>query len=92
MMPEMNGVELIEALNDRPSLTPAATFLLTAYDSAVVRVSADRLHVKEVLTKPVHPEWICEVVTRAMKELKRSKTTDKPQPEINLNPEPLQEG
>ncbi|MCK7527027.1 MAG: response regulator [Ignavibacteriales bacterium] len=46
MMPEMNGVELIEALNDRPSLTPAATFLLTAYDSAVVRVSAERLHVK----------------------------------------------
>ena len=72
MMPEMNGMELIEALNDQPSLTPAAIFLLTAYDSAVVRVSAERLHVKEVITKPVHPEWICEVVTRAMDELKGS--------------------
>ncbi len=92
MMPEMNGVELIEALNDQPSLTPAATFLLTAYDSAVVRVSADRLHVKEVLTKPVHPEWICEVVTRAIDELKRSKTMDKPQPEMDLKLGPLQGG
>lgn len=70
MMPEMNGMDLIEALNDQPSLTPAVTFLLTAYDSAVVRVSAERLHVKEVITKPVHPEWICEVVTQAMDELK----------------------
>lgn len=92
MMPEMNGVELIEALNDQPSLTPAATFLLTAYNSAVVRVSADRLHVKEVLTKPVHPEWICEVVTRAIDELKRSKTMDKPQPEMDLKLGPLQGG
>jgi CheY-like chemotaxis protein len=92
MMPEMNGVELIEALNDRPSLTPAATFLLTAYDSAVVRIGAERLHVREVITKPVHPEWICEVVTQAMNELKRLKTTDRLQPEMDLNPEPLQEG
>lgn len=73
MMPEMNGMELIEALNDQPALTPAATFLLTAYDSAVVRISAQNLRVKEVIAKPVHPEWICEVVTRAMDELKGSK-------------------
>jgi hypothetical protein len=46
---------------------------LTAYDSAVVRVSADRLHVKEVLTKPVHPEWICEVIARTLDELKQPK-------------------
>ena len=74
MMPDMNGMELIETLNGQPALTPAATFLLTAYDSAVVRISADRLHVKEVLSKPIHPEWICEVITRAVDELKQSKT------------------
>lgn len=72
MMPEMNGMELIEALHGQPALTPAATFLLTAYDSAVVRISAESLHVREVLTKPVHPEWICEVVTQAMDELKHA--------------------
>lgn len=70
MMPEMNGMELIEALNDQPALTPAATFLLTAYDSSVVRIGAESLHVKEVIAKPVHPEWICEAVTRAMDELR----------------------
>ena len=74
MMPEMNGVELIETLNNNPSLSPAVTFLLTAYDSAVVRVSASRLNVKEVITKPVHPEWLCQVITQAMDELKQSKT------------------
>lgn len=72
MMPEMNGVELIEALSTQPALSPAVTFLLTAYDSAVVRVSAERLHVKEVIAKPVPPEWICEVVTRAIDELKHA--------------------
>lgn len=72
MMPEMNGMELIETLHGLPTLMPAATFLLTAYDSAVVRIGAERLHVKEVLTKPVHPEWICEVVTRAIDELKHA--------------------
>lgn len=74
MMPEMNGLELIEALHGQPALTPVVTFLLTAYDSAVVRMSAESLNVKEVITKPVHPEWICEVVTRAIGELKQSKT------------------
>ena len=74
MMPEMNGVELIETLNNQPALSPAVTFLLTAYDSAVVRVSASRLNVKEVITKPVHPEWICEVIARTMDELKQPKT------------------
>jgi two-component system, response regulator YesN len=73
MMPEMNGMELIETLNDQPSLTPAATFLLTAYDSATVREDAQRLHVKEVIAKPVHPEWICEIITKTMDELKQSK-------------------
>jgi CheY-like chemotaxis protein len=73
MMPEMNGMELIEALNGQPALTPAATFLLTAYDSAVVRISAENLHVREVIAKPVHPEWICEVVMQTINELKRSK-------------------
>ena len=34
MMPEITGLELIEKLNDKPSITPAYTFLLTAHDSA----------------------------------------------------------
>jgi CheY-like chemotaxis protein len=70
MMPEMTGMELIETLNDTPATSPAAIFLLTAHDSAGVREIAQRLHVKQVIAKPVHPEWICELVSKTMDELK----------------------
>lgn len=73
MMPEMTGMELIETLNDKPSITPAVTFLLTAHDSAGVREIAQRLNVKEVISKPVHPEWICQLISQTMEELKQRK-------------------
>ncbi|HEY5728734.1 MAG TPA: response regulator [Anaerolineales bacterium] len=73
MMPEMTGMELIEALNDQPSIAPAVSFLLTAHDSAGVREIAQRLNVKEVISKPVHPEWICQLISQTIFELKQSK-------------------
>ena len=76
MMPEMTGIELIEKLNDAPSISPAVTFLLTAYDSAGVREIAHRLNVKEVISKPAHPEQICELISQAISELNSSKPLD----------------
>lgn len=76
MMPEMTGVELIEMLNDQPSITPAVSFLLTAHDSAGLRVVAQRLNVKQVISKPVHPEWICQLVSQTIDELKQSKSVN----------------
>ena len=76
MMPEMTGMELIEKLNDRLSLTPAVAFLLTAHDSAGVREIAHRLNIKEVISKPAHPEQICELVSQTINELKQSKADD----------------
>ena len=73
MMPEMTGIELIETLRDKPSISSAVTFLLTAHDSTGVREIAHRLSVKEVISKPAHPEQICELVLRTMNELKESK-------------------
>ena len=89
MMPEMTGMELIETLNDRPSISPAVTFLLTAHDSAGVREIAQRLNVKEVIAKPVHPEWVCQLISQTMDELKRSKSVDSEtvlQKEAKTNP------
>ena len=96
MMPEMTGMELIETLNDKPSISPAVTFLLTAYDSAGIRETARRLHVKKVVAKPVHPEWICQLVSQSMDELKRSMSVDheaasQKQAEMNQNTRPRQE-
>jgi len=69
MMPEMTGMELIEMLNDQPSISPAVSFLLTAHDSLVVREIAQRLNVKQVISKPVHPEWICQLISQTIAEL-----------------------
>jgi len=73
MMPEMTGMELIETLYSQPSLSPAVTFLLTAHDSAGVREIAQRLNVKGVIAKPVHPEWICQLISQTIIELKQPK-------------------
>ena len=96
MMPEMTGMELIETLNDTPSLTPAVTFLLTAHDSAGVREIARRLNVKEVIAKPAHPEQICELISQTVDGLKKSQpveTESTPQAPATANPrtEPKQE-
>jgi len=74
MMPEMTGIELIETINGQDAPSPSVIFLLTAYDSDGVRDVARRLHVKQVITKPVHPEQICELVARTINELKGAKT------------------
>ncbi len=79
MMPEMTGIELIEKLNDNPAFSPGVTYLLTAHDSAAVREIARRLNVRQVIAKPVSPEWICELISQTMDELMQS---------ISVAPEP----
>ena len=69
IMPEMTGLELIEKLQNHPSGRPTFAFLMTAYDVPGLKVTARRLKVKEVISKPVHPERICQIITLAMEEL-----------------------
>lgn len=73
MMPEMTGMELIEMLNNQPAIAPTVMFLLTAHDSAGVREIAQQLNVREVISKPVSPERICQLIVQTMAELERSK-------------------
>ncbi|MBK9925228.1 MAG: response regulator [Anaerolineales bacterium] len=69
IMPEMTGLELIEKLHSHPAGRPAVSFLMTAYDVPGLKVTAQRLKVKEVVIKPVHPERVRELVTKAMSEI-----------------------
>jgi len=71
MMPEMTGLELIERLNNEPARRPAFSFLITAHDMVKLIETAQRLQVKEIISKPVHPEWICEIVSQAIHEMKQ---------------------
>jgi signal transduction histidine kinase/DNA-binding response OmpR family regulator len=69
IMPEMTGLELIEKLHGHPAGRPAVSFLMTAYDVPGLKVTAQRLKVKEVVIKPVHPERVRELVTKAINEI-----------------------
>jgi signal transduction histidine kinase len=73
-MPDMTGLELIDKLNNQPSISPAVSFLLTAHDSAGLREIAQRLNVKQVIVKPVNPEWICQLILRTVEELNQAKS------------------
>jgi signal transduction histidine kinase/DNA-binding response OmpR family regulator len=63
MMPDMNGLELIETLQSHPGGRPAYTVLVTAYDVPGLKETARRLKVNETIIKPVRPERICQIVS-----------------------------
>ena len=69
MMPDMNGLELIEALRSHPVSRPIYTILITAYDVPGLRESAKRLKVSQMIIKPIRPEALCQIVSKALLEL-----------------------
>jgi signal transduction histidine kinase/PleD family two-component response regulator len=72
MMPDMNGLELIEKLRSHPAGCPAYTILITAYDVPGLKESARRLKVNETIIKPFHTERICQVVSKALEEMEQT--------------------
>ena len=72
MMPDMNGLELIEKLQSHPAGRPAYTILITAYDVPGLKETARRLKVNETIIKPIRPERICQIVGRALEEMGHS--------------------
>ncbi len=69
MMPEINGLELIEKLKSHPGGRPSYTILITAYDVPGLRESARRLKVDETIIKPVRPERVCQLVSQALENM-----------------------
>jgi CheY-like chemotaxis protein len=66
MMPGMNGFELIERLHAHPAGQPIHTILITANDVPGLKETARRLHIREILIKPVPTERICQLVSRIL--------------------------
>ena len=77
MMPEMNGLELIEKLQSHPGGRPAYTILITAYDVPGLKESARRLKVNETIIKPFRPEHLCQIVSKALEDFGPSKPSKK---------------
>ena len=71
-MPRMTGLELIEKLQERPFASPTFSFLLTASPAQGLRTAARSLNVREVLSKPVHPQSVCQIVNQALQEMYQS--------------------
>ena len=68
-MPEMTGLELIEKLQKHPSGSQIVPFLITASNTQESKLKARELNVREVFHKPVHPERICQVISRVLEEI-----------------------
>jgi len=68
-MPGMTGLELIEKLQEHPEGHQIISFLISASDAPELKINARNLHVREVFHKPVHPERICEVISRVLEEI-----------------------
>jgi CheY-like chemotaxis protein len=69
MMPDMNGLELIEHLNNHPGGRPSFTILITGYDVPGLRESARRLKVNEIIIKPFHPERLFQAAQKALESI-----------------------
>ena len=78
MMPEMNGMELIETLRAHPAGRPAFSILMTAYDVPGLKESARRLKINEMIVKPFPPERLCQIVARALEALDRTRPSQSP--------------
>ncbi len=57
-MPEMDGLQTAERINDLTLSQPPNMLILTAYDREEIRSQALQLGIKEILTKPITPSTI----------------------------------
>jgi CheY-like chemotaxis protein len=73
MMPDMNGMELIEKLYSHPAGRPAFTILMTAYDVPGLKESARRLKVNETIIKPFPPERLRQIVRVALEGMNQTR-------------------
>lgn len=80
IMPEMNGLELVEKLQHHAGGRPAYIILITAYDVPGLKESSRRMKVDEIIIKPVRPERICEIVERLVEKWSRAKPAPQEQP------------
>ncbi len=77
MMPDMNGLELLEKLQSHPAGRPAYTILITAYDIPGLKETARRLKVNETIIKPIRPERICQAVEKFLQDMNHARAPER---------------
>lgn len=89
MMPEMNGMELIEKLGARATGAPASIILITAYDVTDLEQDVERLKIDEVMLKPFSPALLVQTVRRALDgsgQTSEAASPEQQHPENNCQP------
>ena len=66
LMTGMNGLDLIERLNQRDCAPPECTILITAYNTEGLALTARHLQIDHYMTKPVDPDKIRSIVTETL--------------------------
>ena len=82
MMPEMNGLELIEALQSRPIGGPGFIVLITAYEMEGLEDNAKRLNINATVLKPFPPGLLIQIVRRALEESSPRIELKQPEPHL----------
>lgn len=70
-MPELSGVELLEAIKDRKQ--PLRRIVLTAHDIELTHTDADKLNVFSYLNKPISKNTLLFAVKSAFKDIYRDR-------------------
>jgi CheY-like chemotaxis protein len=76
IMPEMNGLELVEKFQNHPGGRPAHVILITAYDVPGLKETARRNKIDEIMTKPVRPEHVCQTIEKFLGQWSQEKQTE----------------
>ena len=69
VMPGITGLELIEKMQRHPGGRPSYVALITAYDVPGLKETARRMKVNDVINKPIRPERLCQIVSKAIEDL-----------------------
>jgi signal transduction histidine kinase/CheY-like chemotaxis protein len=72
MMPEMDGFELVERIQQQPELAGATILMLSSADRQEDLLRCSRLGIAAYLTKPIHHSELWEAIQNALSEVRRA--------------------
>ncbi len=75
-MPNMDGLQLAQAIHNRPEFQPIAMLMLTSFDDVVDQETRTNVGIDACLRKPTRQAEVFNAVVRAVS---RSKATEEPQ-------------
>ena len=87
-MPNMNGLELAQAIHDAPELQPIAMLMLTSFDEVIDQETRQKVGMFACLRKPARQSELFHAIVEAVSEQISSKPLDtRPKPQLMMQPD-----